>query len=167
MELFFQEKFSLKGKVVVTDMNEKPVFVGERGVFFNDYKTYLYDAAAEGKKKVKIATILQNDSLLNKGYTIKVGKKKVAKLKKKLSLVNQNFKVKGLNWDVKGNFIAREYTITKGDEVIAVIKRAKLLSLLEGYSVTITNDNDAVTVACVVLVLNRILNDKKNKLFKK
>ena len=159
MELFFQEKLSLNGKVVITDMEEKVVFTGKNS--FNKKKTFLFD---ENKKK--LATITYNNGLFNKGYLVKIGRKKVALIKKKLSLVNQNFKIKKLDWDVKGNFASKEYTISKGDETIAVIKRAKLVSLLEGYSVNITNDEDVVKVMCVALVLNKILHNKKMKLIK-
>ena len=162
MELFFQEKLSLNGKVVITDMNETPVYTGKNGVAFSASKTFLFD-----KDNKKIATILQGKTIFNSGYTIMVGKKKVAKMKQKISLVNQNFKVKGLDWDIKGNFTAREYTITKGDAVIAVIKRAKLISLLEGYNVNITNEEDAIVVMCIVLVLNKILAASKKSLLKK
>lgn len=162
MELFFQEKLSLNGKVIISDMNETPVYTAKNGVAFTSHKTYLYD-----KDENKIATIIQNDSLFNSGYVIQIGKKKIAKLKKKLSLVNQKFHVKKLEWDIKGNVLASEYTITKGDAVIATVKRAKLVSLLEGYNINITNDEDAVNVVCMVLVLNRILGQNKKKLLKK
>ncbi len=162
MELFFQEKLSLNGKVVITDMEEQPVYSGKNGTFFNKRKTYLYD-----NDKKKIATIIEYNGLLNKGFEIRVKGKKLAKIKKKLSLVNQKFHVKKLGWDIKGNFTAKEYTITKGDATVAVIKRTNLVTVLEGYQVTITNPDDAIAVMCVVLVLNKILGAKKLDLLNK
>lgn len=162
MELYVQEKLSLKGKTAITDAEQNTVFTSEKGVFFNDGKIFLYDA--QGKK---IATILEYNGLLNKGFVIKLGKKKVAKLKKKLSLVNQKFKVKKLGWDISGNFLSKEYHITNNGEKIADITKKSLVSLLEAYSVDIANPDDAAVVVCIVLILNKILNKKKGNLLKK
>lgn len=159
MQLFFQEKF-FSGKMVITDMEEKPIYTGKRSSWTGTIK--LTDA-----NKKKIATIIEKNGLFNKGFTIKIGRKKVAKIKRKLSLLNQKFHVKKLEWDITGNFVSKEYTIKKGEELIATIKRDKLISLTEGYTVDVTNPEDAVCVICVVLVLNTILRRQKGKIFKK
>ena len=117
-------------------------------------------------KGKKVAKIVEYDGLFKKGFDIKVGGKKIATVKK-MSLVNQKFSVKKLDWDITGNFVAKEYTIKKGEEIIATIKRDKLIAITEGYSVDITHDEDAIAVVCVVLVLNSILRKKKGKLIKK
>jgi uncharacterized protein YxjI len=72
-----------------------------------------------------------------------------------------------LDWVVTGNFVAREYTVKKGEEVIATIKRNKLLAVTEGYTVDITNEEDAIKVICIVLSLNKILAKTKGKLLSK
>ena len=159
MQLFFQEKF-FTGKAVITDMEEKLVFTGKKS-FWSD-SLFLLDT--ENKK---IAKIIERNNMFNKGFVIKEGGKKVAKIKKKLSLVNQKFHVNKLDWEITGNFLSKEYVIKKGEDVIATIKRNKLISLTEGYSVDITNDEDAARVMCVVLVLNKILSKNKGKLLQK
>ena len=159
MQLFFEEKF-LSGKMVITDAEKNPVYTGKKGAWISGIN--LKDN--EGKK---VAKIVEYDGLFKKGFDIKVGGKKIATVKKKMSLVNQKFSVKKLDWDITGNFAAKEYTIKKGEEIIATIKRDKLIAITEGYSVDITHDEDAITVVCVVLVLNSILRKKKGKLIKK
>ena len=159
MELFFQQKLSINSKVQITDENENPVYTGTT----NGWTGVITLKDADNKK---VAKIIHKNSLFDKSYTIKVGGKKLAKIKKKFSLINQNFNVKKLGWTIKGDFVAKEYTITKGEEVVATIKKAKLVSLLDAYSANITNEEDAVAVMCVVLVLNNILNAKKGKLLK-
>ncbi len=160
MELFFKEKFSFKGKSEITDMDGNVVYTSKNGGFWVA-KTFLMD-----NNKKKLAYIVEKNGLFNKGFVITVGKKKIAKIKKKFSLINQKFHVNKLEWDIKGNFTSKEYTITKGDELIATVKRAKTIALLEGYSVDIVDPANAETVMCVVLVLNNILKSKKLKLFK-
>ena len=159
MQLFFEEKF-LSGKMVITDAEKNPVYTGKKG-------TWIAGINLKDNEGKKIAKIVEYDGLFKKGFDIKVGRKKIATVKKKMSLVNQKFSVKKLDWDITGNFVAKEYTIKKGDELIATIKRDKLIAITEGYSVDIVNDENAVAVVCVVLVLNSILRKKKGKLVKR
>ena len=159
MQLFFEEKF-LSGKMVIKDAEKNPVYTGKKG--FWTASITLSDN--EGKK---LGKILEYNSLVKKCFEIKVGKKKVATVKKKLSLINQKLKVKGLGWEITGNLLAREYTIKNGDELIATIKRDKLIAVTEGYSIDVVNDENALVVVCLVMVLNRILAKKKGKLLKK
>ena len=116
---------------------------------------------------LEYVSIIEYDSIFNKSFVIKQGKTKVAKMKKKLSLIGQKLHIKNLEWDVKGNFLAKEYTITKGEEAIAEIKKSKLLALTESYAITINNDENAANVVAVALILNQILKNKKGKLLKK
>ena len=160
MELYFQEKLSLKGKVDITDAEGNVVYTGKRSSWSG--KLILKDA--EGKK---IVTIGQGQTIFTKGFYIKKGKKVVARMKQKFSLVNQKYKIKKLDWDVKGNFLAKEYTITKGDEAIAEITKKKLVSLLEAYSINIHDEEKVPEILGVVLILNQILKSKKLSLIKK
>ena len=159
MQLFFQEKF-LSGKMVISDMEGNPVYTGKKHWFWGDIML-------KDNNKKKVAKIKERSGMFNKGFHIYEGRKKVAQLKRKFSLVNQKFSVKKLNWEVTGNFVAKEYTVKKGDEVIATIKRNKLLAITEGYTVDVVDDANAVKVICIVLVLNTILGRNKKKLFKK
>lgn len=159
MELYFQEKMSFKGKVEITDAEGNVVYTAKRG--FWDSGLTLKDA--EGNK---IVTVVEYNGLF-KRFEIKKGRKKIAKMKKKLSLIGQKMHIKSLDWDVKGNFIAKEYTITKGEEVIAEITKKKMVSLLEAYSINIHNDENLAEVLGVTLVLNQILKNGKKKLLKK
>ena len=161
MELYFQEKLSLNGKVEITDADGNVVYSGKKNVL--NGKLILKDK--DGKKLV---TIVEKGGLFGKCFVIKKGLfKTVAKVKKRISIVNQKFKVKKLNWDIKGDFVALEYKIVKGDEPIAEIKRKKLVSLLEGYSIDIHDEEKAPEVLAVALVLNQILKDKKKNLISK
>ena len=158
MELYFQEKLSLMGKVEITDEEGKVVYSGKRSFWTG--KLVLKDQ--EGKKLV---TIVETRGLFNKGFAIKKGMfKTVAKLKKKISFINQKFKVKKLDWDIKGDFVALEYKIMKDETPIAEIKRKKLVSLLEGYAINIHDEEKVAEVVAVSLVLNQILKERKKNL---
>ena len=161
MELYFQEKLSLNGKVVITDAEENPIYTGKKSMLG---KGKLFLLNKEGKK---VITILEYNGLFKKGFVIKKGRKKIAMLKKKFSIGNQKFSVKKLGWDITGNFLSKEYKITKGEEAIAEIKKTKLISLLEAYSIDVHNEDKVEEVLGVVLVLNKILGDKKKRLIKK
>ena len=161
MELFFKEKLSINGKVEIADMEGNVVYSGKKAAWSGNL--ILND---ENKKKIATITEVRGFFGIGRGYTIKVGKKKVAKIKKKLSLINQKFHVNKLDWDIKGNFVTGEYKITKGEEAVATIKKGKLIALFEGYSIDVVNPDDAINVLCVVLVINDILKAKKGKLLK-
>lgn len=168
MELYFQEKLSLNGKVEITDAEENVIYSGKRSLLTG--KLILKDK--DGKKLV---TIFENTSLFGKivaiftgrTFVIKKGFKTVAKIKSKISFINQKFRVKKLDWDITGNFTALEYKIVKGEEPIAEIKRKKLVSLLEGYAIDIHDEEKVAEVLAVALVLNQILKDKKKNLVSK
>ena len=160
MELFFKEKLSLNGKVEITDAEENVLYSGKESFWTG--KLIMKDG--EGNKLV---TIKPGKTIFTRGFYIKQGFKTIGKMKQKISIVNQKFKVKKLDWDVKGDFLASEYTITKGDEVIAEVKKAKLIALLETYSINVTNDEDVANVVAVCLILNRILKSKKKNLANK
>jgi len=161
MELYFQEKLSLNGKVVITDAEENPIYTGKKGMFG---KGKLFLLNKDGKK---VITIIEKNGMFNKGFTIKKGNKKIAKLKKKFSIGNQKFSIAKLGWDITGNFLSKEYKITKGETAIAEIKKTKLVSLLEAYSIDVHEEDMVEEVLGTVLVLNKILGDKKKKLIKK
>lgn len=159
MQLFFQEKF-LSGKMVISDMEGNTVYTGKKHWFWGDIRL-------KDTNKKKVAKIIERSGLFNKGFYIFEGRKKIAKIKRKFSLINQKFSVGKLGWEITGNFVAKEYTVKNGEEVIATIKRNKLLAVTEGYTVDIPNEENAVKVICVVLVLNTILGRQKGKLLKK
>ena len=160
MELYFQEKLSLNGKVEITDAEGNVIYTGKKSAWSG--KLILND-----KDGNHVVTISEGQTIFNKGFTIKKGKKKIAKMKKKLSLIGQKMHIKSLDWDVKGNFVAKEYNITKGDEAIAEITRKKMVSLLEAYAINVHNDENVPEVLAVALVLNQILKNNKKKLLKK
>lgn len=160
MELFVQEKLSLTGKVEIKDANDVVVFKGRNGTFFNKKKTYLYDA--NGKNVVTIV----DGGFFTRSFKIKKGKKTVAVMKQKLSLIKQNFKVSKLGWDVKGNLTFTEYHITNNGEKVADVTKKKLVSLLEAYSVDIAKEEDAAVAIAVVMIINKILGEKKGNLVK-
>lgn len=160
MELYFQEKLSFKGKVEITDAEGKVIYTGKKGFWSGE----LILKNAEGKKVLAIG---ETAGLFNKRFVIHKKRKKIATMKKKLSIIGNKLHIKKLEWDVKGDFITREYTITKGSETIAQIKKKKLISLLEGYSIDVKNEAEVENVVAVCLVLNQILKNKKAKLLKK
>lgn len=160
MELYFKEKLSLNGKVEITDADGNVLYSGKRSFWTG--KLIMKDG--EGKKLV---TIKEGKTIFTKGFYIKQGFKTIGKMKRKISIVNQKFKVKKLDWDVKGNFLANDYTITKGEETIAEVKKAKLIALLETYSINVPNEENVANVVAVCLILNQILKSKKKKLLGK
>lgn len=157
MQLLVQEKASLNGKVEVKDANEKIVFKGKNA---SRKKTFLYDA--EGNKIITIKL----GGFFTPVYTIKKGKQKIAKMTQKLSLVSPKFNIKELGWEVKGNMTFTEYHITHNGEKVADINKKSMVALLETYTVDIVNDADAAAVIAVVMVVNRILQQKKGNLVK-
>lgn len=158
MELYFKEKLSLRGKVEVTDQDGNVVYSGKRSLFTGNL-------TLKDKDGKKLITIVEKGGIFGRRFIIKSGMfKTVAVMKQKISLINQKFRVKKLDWDIKGNFTAKEYQILKGETPIAEIKRAKLVALLETYVIEIHSEEDAASIIAVALVLNQILGEKKSKI---
>ena len=157
MELYFKEKLSFSGKVEITDAEENVIYSGKKAFFTGNL-------TLRDKDGKKIITIIEKGGLFGRNFVIKKGFKKIAKMKQKISIINQKFRVKKLDWDIKGDFVAKEYKILKGETPIAEIKRKKLISLLEAYAIEIHSEEDAPVVLAVALVLNQILKDRKKEL---
>ena len=158
MELYFKEKLSLRGKVEVTDQDGNVVYSGKRAFFTGNL-------TLKDKDGKKLITIVEKGGIFGRRFIIKSGMiKTVAGMKQKISLIKQKFRVKKLDWDIKGNFTSKEYQILKGETPIAEIKRAKLVALLETYVIEIHSEEDAASIIAVALVLNQILGEKKAKI---
>lgn len=105
-------------------------------------------------------------SLLPKYYILK-DKKEIAKISKEITMLRPKYKVSGLNWEVKGNFTAHEYEITKEKEVIALINK-KWISVSDTYVVDVKNSFDNIYAIAVALVIDCIIEksiqeEKKDK----
>ena len=67
-----------------------------------------------------------------------------------------------LEHEIKGSTLQRDYTITKGSEVIGSAHK-KLMSWGDSYEIEIEEHENETAVVAVILAINAILNDEKDE----
>ncbi len=86
-------------------------------------------------------------------FDIYIGKEKVGKIKKKLSLLTPKFDIDYNGWEVDGKWMEWNYTIKSGGDTVATVKQ-ELLHVGDTYAITVENDEDALMALMVVLAID-------------
>lgn len=152
MKLYLKQKFfSLKDKFHIYDVNENEQFHAESDFFTFGKKLHLYDNNGE-----ELSFIHQKVFSFLPRYFISIGGEDAAEVVKKFTFIKQKYEIAGPGWTVDGNFMAHEYTISKGSEVIATISK-KWLTWGDTYEIDINNSADTVMVLSVILVIDAVM----------
>lgn len=148
--------FSLRGHSTVTDVNGNPLF---------EVKGTL---TLWKRKKIKdldgnVLYTVRNKMIkffMNSAFVFDAQGKKVARLKQKFRLTRSEYYLIGYKDElsIEGNFFQREINVIRNGEVIASGSR-KLLTLVDSFTVTVNNDEDAPFVLALFIAMDNI-NDK-------
>ena len=155
MKLYIKQKmFSLKEKFYIYDSygNERFYAVGKVFSWGKKFKLY----TSNGQELVYVHEKVL--SWLPK-YHIEMNGKEVAEVDKKWSLFKKKLYVKGVDWNVKGDFLSHEYEITNSRRIIARIRK-KWFTWADTYEIDIEDDKDVYLALTVVLVIDAILQDE-------
>lgn len=113
------------------------------------HKLVIYDAAGNevGVVREKIIDLLPHFNLFKDG-------EKVGCISKKLTLISPKFKIDFRDWDVKGDWMAWDYSIhdRSGRTTARIYK--KLLRLVDTYVIDVADDADALDALMVVLAID-------------
>lgn len=145
MQLYMKQKvFSLRGKFNVYDAAETPLYTVEGKIVSAHSKHYVYNASGEQVAYIykKILSLMPKFFIETNGKTYE--------MKGKLALAHEVSVIEELGWEIKGNFLEHDYTITQNGEQIATVHQ-KWLSWGDTYELDVADGVDEVLVLSVVL----------------
>ena len=110
MKLYMKQKaFSWRDRFYVKDEDGTDKYFVEGEIFSWGKKLHVYDAQG-----TEVAFIRQKVMSLLLRYFVDIGGKEVCTVVQKFSLFKPKYAIEGLNWHMKGNFLAHEYVLTDG-----------------------------------------------------
>ena len=121
MKLVLKEKvFALKERFNVTDEQEQPLYSVE-GKFFS----WGHQLDVEDASGAHVAHIQQKVLALLPRYFITCDGMEEMELKGHLNIIHPHYTLETPDgdWEVRGDFLHHEYTITKGEETIATVSQ--------------------------------------------
>lgn len=150
MELMIKQRvFSWTDAYDVYDANgDARYFV--KGAFFSlGHRIHIYDKVTRrelGRVQQRLLTLLPT-------FDIYVGGHCVGSVKKKFTLLAQNYLVDYRGWDVEGDFLGWDYRVTEGTmEVMSISK--KWLSWGDTYTLRYTNPTHELPGLLLVIAID-------------
>ncbi len=156
MKLYIREKvFAWNDAFDIFDEDGKKAYkcLGEEELFGNHF-----EIRKDGKT---VADIHEKLIKLRPKYTVEIGDEEFEVIKRALG-IRDNFIVKGLDWDISGDFMDHKYDITSGKKTIARIRK-KILRAMKSYELDIQSEKDAVEVICCAVVIDAILSEENKE----
>ena len=117
MNLYLKQKlFSLRDKFSVYDANETPMYTVE-GKFFSMHAQHsICNTAGE-----EVANIQKKIISFMPKFFIERPIGQTHEMKGKLAFAHEVCVIEDLGWEIKGSFLEHDYTITKDNDVLAVV----------------------------------------------
>lgn len=85
----------------------------------------------------------------------------VAVIKKKFTMLKPKYIIEGPNWEVQGDFLSHDYTITDGGRPIVSIYK-KWLSWGDTFELDIADESHEVLAIAVVLAIDAVMDSQQN-----
>ena len=124
-----------------------------RSAFFSlGHQIHVYDKLAE-EGHDEVGSIRQKLFTLMPTFEIEIDGCVVGTVRKKFTLLRQNYEVDFRGWDVDGNFLGWDYRVVQSDrEVIAITK--EIWNWSDTYTLTFRNPADEIPGLLLVLAID-------------
>ncbi|MBR7072976.1 MAG: LURP-one-related family protein [Eubacterium sp.] len=153
MKLYMKQKvFSWKDRFTIMDsFGEDKYFV--EGEFLSiGKKLHITD-----KNGREAAFVKQKLIALMPKFTIEIDGREIAEIVKKLTLFTPKYIVKGLGWEVEGDFFAHDYVIKDGSRIIVSIHK-QWMSWGDTFELDVDSDENEVVALAVVLAIDAVMD---------
>lgn len=157
MKLYIQQKvFSFKNKFSVKDESGMDRYFIEGEVLSIGRKLHItgIDGSERAVVCEKVFTFLPKFSVL-------VNDVEVTEIAKKFTLFKPKYILKGLNWEVHGDILSRNYTITNNSAAVGAIHK-KWMSWGDTFEIDLAEGADEIMALAVVLAIDCVL-DSQNR----
>ncbi len=154
-----QKIFSIGDKFGIQDVSGNNVFNVEGKIFSIGNKLKIYDMAGN-----EIVYIEQKLFKLLPEYNIYLNGSYAARVKKEFTFFSNKFDIDSDmgNYEIEGDFFAHDFSITKNGNIVAEINK-KWLSWGDTYEIDISDDENYAFILSMVIVIDEVLHDNKNK----
>lgn len=152
LKLYMKQKvFSWKDKFTVWDENGNERFYVEGELFSWGKKLHVYDS-----NRNEVAFISQKVFSFLPRFFVTVNGVEVAEIVKEFTFFKHKYSISGLDWEVDGNFLAHEYTVScAGDPIVTIQK--EWMTWGDSYMLDITNAADEIPALAVVLTIDCVM----------
>lgn len=124
-----------------------------RSAFFSlGHQIHVYDKLAE-EGHDEVGSIRQKLFTLMPTFEIEIGGHVVGTVRKRFTLLRQNYEVDYRGWDVKGDFMGWDYRVMRGElEIMSISK--ELWNWSDTYTLTFRNPADEIPGLLLVLAID-------------
>ena len=149
MDLYIRQKvFSWGDRFSVKDRYGNDRYLVEGEILTLGKKLHVYDLLDR-----EVIYIEQELLTLLPRYRLFLNGIETAEIAKEFSFLSPRYRIDGLGWDVEGDFFAHEYSIFRGDELIASISK-EWMTWGVTYALHIAHPQDEEAALAVVLAID-------------
>ena len=157
MKLYIKERiFTFGDKFSVMDASGEEKYYVEGEVFSWGKKLHVYDRHGN-----EVAFIKQEQFTFMPCYSVFVGGREIAQVRKEFSFFRPRYYVEGLGWDVEGHFWEHDYDVTKnGRSIVSIAK--EWMTWGDSYELTIAPETDEIVALAVVITIDCVVEQQNN-----
>lgn len=156
-----QAIFGLKDRYKVYDENKEVVYNMMSKLFSLSGKTKFIETATKrhiytlNRKLIRILPVY---------YLSDPNGKRIAKIKKRLTIMNQKMTIESVDGDfeIRGNIFAYSFEIFKGEEQVVAVRK-KVISIGDSYEIVIFDEEKSEFYLALVLMLDKMFHDNRSQ----
>ena len=157
MKLYIKQKlFSLRQRTEVYDEQGNVMFSALGELISLGRKMHLYDSS-----NTEVAFVQQRLMRLLPRFSVYVDGQQIADIVKEFTFFKPRYRIEGLDWSIKGDFLAHDYTIQSDGGRIAYIHK-RWMSWGDSYEIEITREADIVMALAVIIAIDCVLDDSQS-----
>jgi uncharacterized protein YxjI len=157
MKLYIKERiFTIGDQFSVLDDQGNEKYFVEGEIFTWGKKLHVYDSQGN-----EVAFIKQELFTFMPCYSVFVGGREIAKVRKEFSFFCPRYYVEGLNWEVEGLFWEHDYDVTKnGRSIVSIAK--EWMTWGDSYELDIAPEADEIVALAVVITIDCVVESQTN-----
>jgi uncharacterized protein YxjI len=157
MKLYIKERiFTIGDQFSVLDDQGNEKYFVEGEIFTWGKKLHVYDSQGN-----EVAFIKQELFTFMPCYSVFVGGREIAKVRKEFSFFCPRYYVEGLNWEVEGLFWEHDYDVTKnGRSIVSIAK--EWMTWGDSYELDIAPEADEIVALAVVITIDCVVEQQNN-----
>ena len=157
MHLYMKQKvFSWKDKFSIMNSYGEDKYYVEGKLISLGKKLRIYDTAGN-----ELAFVNQKLISLMPKFSVEMNGEEVAVIKKKFTLFKPKYFIEGPGWEVQGDFLAHDYTITEKGSIIVAIHK-KWMAWGDTFELDIEDESREVLAMAVVLAIDAVMDSQQN-----
>ncbi|MBQ6862956.1 MAG: LURP-one-related family protein [Clostridia bacterium] len=157
MKLYIKQKvFSWKDRFTVKDINGNDRYYVEGELFSLGKKLHIYN-----HKNEEVAMIVQKVFSFLPRYFVYINGVETAQIVKEFTFFRHKYRIEGLNWEVTGDFLAHDYTVSHNEQPIVSISK-EWMTWGDSYELDMADGADEIASLAVVLAIDCVMANTGN-----